>query len=72
MHAEHSTVELGVVTVRSGAFTRTPKREADVASQSADTIKLSFRTNCFEMASGLIRPVPAAKYWPVLTPSGLI
>jgi hypothetical protein len=33
-------------------------READVGSQSADTIKLSFRSQCFEMASGLIRPVP--------------
>jgi hypothetical protein len=33
-------------------------READVGSRSADTIKLSFRSQCFEMASGLIRPVP--------------
>src|ERR1700693_2501852 len=35
MDAEHSTVELGVVT-HSGAFTRRP-READVGSPSADT-----------------------------------
>ena len=29
IHAEHSTVELGAVTIHCGAFTRTP-READV------------------------------------------
>jgi hypothetical protein len=42
------------------AGTRTPNAcIADVGSQSADTIKLSFRSpTCFEMASGLIRPVP--------------
>src|SRR4030081_609751 len=36
MDAEHSTVELGVVT-HSGAFTRNRMREADVGSPSADT-----------------------------------
>jgi hypothetical protein len=41
MYAEHSTVELGAVTIHGGAFTRTP-READVGSQSADTIKFGF------------------------------
>jgi hypothetical protein len=46
VHAEHSTVELGAVTIHSGAFTRTP-HEADVGSQSADTIKLSFRSQLF-------------------------
>jgi len=32
-------------------------REAEVGSQSADTIKLSFRSQLFEMAGGLIRPL---------------
>jgi hypothetical protein len=35
-------------------------READVGLQSADTIKLSFRSNCFEKASGPIRQYPIA------------
>jgi hypothetical protein len=38
MHAEHSTVELEVVTIRSGASLERRMREADVGSQSADTI----------------------------------
>jgi hypothetical protein len=42
MYAEHSTVELGAVTIHGGAFTRTP-READVGSESAGTTKSNFR-----------------------------
>src|ERR1700730_5155888 len=40
MDTELSTVELGVVTIHGGAFTR--MLNADVGSQSADTIKLGF------------------------------
>ena len=58
MHAEHSIVELGVVTSAVSFSLERQTREADVGSQSADTIKLSFRTSCFEMASDPIRPVP--------------
>jgi hypothetical protein len=45
MDTEHSTVELGVVTIHGGAFTRT--LNADVGSQSADTIKLGFSAPSF-------------------------
>jgi hypothetical protein len=43
--AEHSCLELGGVTIHGDAFTRTPNAcIADLASQSPDTIKLSFRS----------------------------
>src|ERR1700736_2515318 len=45
MDTEHSTVELGVVTIHGGAFTRI--LNADVGSQSADTIKLGFSAPSF-------------------------
>jgi hypothetical protein len=47
MHAEHSTVELGVVTIRSGFSLAHRMREADVGSRSADTTKLSFSSQLF-------------------------
>ncbi len=43
MYAEHSAVELGVVTIHRSSFSLEHRmREADVGSQSADTIKLDF------------------------------
>jgi hypothetical protein len=41
MHAEQSTVELGVVTTAVALSLERRMREADVGSQSADTIKFS-------------------------------
>src|SRR5712671_5107987 len=59
MYAEHSTVELGAVTIHGGAFTRTP-READVGSQSADTIKFGF-SSCSNLWKQSLRTRKASK-----------
>src|ERR1700676_1150610 len=58
MYAEHSAVELGVVTIHRSSFSLERRmREADVGSQSADTIKLGF-SSCSNLfgSEGQSRP----------------
>jgi hypothetical protein len=60
MYAEHSTVGLGAVTIHGGPFTRTPMREADAGSQSADTVKFGF-SSCSNLWKQSLRTRKASK-----------
>jgi len=54
MHAEQSTVELEVLTIRSEASLERRMRKTDVGSQSADPTKFCFKPT---LGNGANRPL---------------
>jgi hypothetical protein len=54
MHAEHSTFELEVMTIRSKASSERRMRKTDVGSQSADPTEFCFKPT---VGNGSNRPL---------------